>query len=108
MIIVGRGFLTTHFFMKTPYIAYPPYPNLPNASTHLHSFCCFFALAECVDLNFLSLVTVIPAAPCCMLQGRKFTEGLTGMTWFLLVLWFEITHANTYRTQMDQYTDAQL
>ena len=27
-----------------------------------------------------------------MQQGIKFTEGLTWMAWFLLVLWFNITH----------------
>ena len=29
-----------------------------------------------------------------MPQGIKFTEGLTQITWFLLVLWFDITHAD--------------
>ena len=28
-----------------------------------------------------------------MQQGTKFTEGLTWMAWFLLVLWFDVTHS---------------
>ena len=36
---------------------------------------------------------------CFMKQGIKFTEGLTRMTWFLLVLLFDITRTNTQNIQ---------
>ena len=32
-----------------------------------------------------------------MQQGKKFTEGLTWMTWFLLVFWFDIVHNDIYK-----------
>ena len=40
-----------------------------------------------MDLNLLSLVTLVPApwclsAVCFMKEGITFTEGLTQMTWF--------------------------
>ena len=47
-----------------------------------------------MDLNLSSLGSLALAAPCYVFyaKGIKFTEGLTRMAWFLLVLWFDITH----------------
>ena len=35
-------------------------------------------------------------AVCFIHKGIKFTKGLKRMTWFLLVLWFDITHRQTH------------
>ena len=35
-------------------------------------------------------------AVCFIQKGIKFTKGLKRMTWFLLVLWFDITHRQTH------------
>ena len=59
---------------EDPLYCLPSLPSqiLPNAPTHPHSFCCFFALDECVDLNFSSIGTVIPAAhSCCVLYATE-------------------------------------
>ena len=120
-MIAGSRFLTPHFLWRLPIFPYPlPFQILSNVPNHLNSFCSFVALVECVDLNFLSLGTVIPAVPCVLYATEHqiywrsdifciFDRWYFLHFWqFLLVLWFEITHANTHRTQMDQYTDAYL
>ena len=114
MLIVGRGFLTSppHSLCRHPILITPLFQILPNAPNHFHSFCCFVALAEWMDLNFSSLGTVIPAATCCVLYvtGHQISWSSDRddmvfailRTWFLLLLWFEITQTNIHRTKITQ------
>ena len=47
-------------------------------------------------LHLLSLVTLVPEAPCFVFDvtRRQITVGV--ITWLLLALWFDITHTNKY------------
>ena len=51
-----------------------------------------------MDLNLSSFGTLVPVAPCSVFYelGLKFTERLTWMTWFSLVLLVDITHRQTH------------
>ena len=62
-----------------PYIAYPSF--LKNILPTL-----FFWL----NIWSRQLCFILP-------QGIKFSEGLTRIVWFLLVLWFDIAHANIHK-----------
>ena len=74
--------------------------NFAQCLTHPRYFRCFLLWLNLWTQIFWTLALWYQQhlAVCFMQQGVKFTKGLTGMTWFLLVLWFEITHANAQDT----------
>ena len=122
IIINGRVFRTP-YFMKTPCILFifpflKFYPTTPlflllcffGWMCHKVSSChiqCIILIHDFMDLNLLGLRWCLITSStllCFMKQGINFTEGLTLMTWFLLLLWFDIKHTDkhTYRTRRDQ------
>ena len=50
-----------------------------------------------MDLKFLSLASLVLAAPCCVFYatGHQIYE-FDRYTWFLIVLWFDITQTDKH------------
>ena len=102
--------------MKTPYISIPtPFPNFvqcPQPPALILLLCCFGWM--CGPKLFEPWYCNTSSTLCALCNRAsnllKVWHGWHFLHFwqFLLVLWFEITHANTHRTQMDQYTDAYL
>ena len=62
-----------------------------------------FLLDDIMDLHMLSLGSLLPKEPCCVIYttGWEVYWGLTLNKNFFLVLWLDITHTNKdiYHTQ---------
>ena len=108
--IVGTGVLTP--VLWKPYIAYPSFQvlsNLPPLLWHLNPNPTVLSVIPFLWPNGLShhiwcsiLLTYITDIHknhdvCFMQQSVRFTE-VSHIMWFLLVLWFDITHTNTHGT----------
>ena len=112
--IVGRGFLTPLIFRRLPYIANPlPLffkfsPTVPRlqfvvcslwldvSSRHI----CVFLLNDAMDLNLLSLATLVLAALCCLFYATR-----DQMHWIFEI--YSIVSANTliwYHKQANTHT----
>ena len=60
---------------------------------------CVILLDDIIDLNLLSLGTIVPAAPCYvfyMQQDIRFAEGLIQMTWIWLVIWSDMCQLSRF------------
>ena len=119
-IIAGTGFLTP-YFMKTPYISYPPTfqilpTNSPPPSTNSTPTALFVTLflhhnwyvILCNYIMDLKCgVTIIPKGLCCVLYATRH-KVYWGLTYcgFLLVLCFDITHTQrrTAHTEANRLT----
>ena len=121
IITIGRGFLNPLFHEDPPILTIPPFLHifsnpLPPILLPLFLLPCFFGwMCDCFTSNMLFYLMIWPAytywalAPLYqkqlamnfMQQDIMFTVGLTQVTWLLLALWFDITHAqtNTHRAQ---------
>ena len=97
--IVGSELLPLSYFIKTTHILLTlPFSNVVQYPPR--SFSCLVSMTECVITLHLiyyfwiilwTCLALLPQyqqhlAVCFMQQGIKFTEGLTRIIWFLLVL----------------------
>ena len=70
MMIVGRGFLTPIFYEEPQYCLPPsPFPNFAQCPHPPALFLLLFCFGLTCGTKLLSLGTVIPAAPCCVLYA---------------------------------------
>ena len=98
LYIVGRGVLTPLFCED------PLYPLCFFVGLFLclnRWSCpvwCAILLNDNMDLHMLILSTLVPEGPWCVFYATRCQVywGLTDNVFFLLALWFDITHTNTH------------
>ena len=100
--LVGRSFLTPLILWRALYCMYHLFWDFVLPLSHFFvALFLWLNVGSChiqyvimfddiMDLNLLSLGTLVPTAPCCISCNKIL------MTWFLLVLWFDLTHRQTH------------